>query len=661
MRTPTLAVFALLGLVACDVDADGDGVAAQFDCDDTNPDINDDAPELCDVLDNNCDGQIDNDTTDAPTFYADFDRDGFGDPNTTTSDCRFDEEAGTPDPDFEPFGYVRDMTDCNDQLKTVNPEADERCDGIDNNCDGAIDDDSAVDKNTWFEDGDDDGYGDAASTTEACDQPAGYVDNDLDCNDDQDFTNPGADEICDSFDNDCDEEIDEDDAIDALAWYRDADEDGYGTPDDSLFACGAPDGYIADNTDCNDEAATANPGGTEVCDGLDNDCDSTTSEAGTVSLNASSVSYGTIQEAVDAAVDGDSVYVCEGVWDEYLEIYSGISLIGGGGSDLVVFDGGETLEGGTLVWVEAEAAVTIEGITIQNAVVDIDGEEPVAAGVSAYTHGGDLTIRDCVFDNNTGYIGGLIGPELFTTTVEDSRFTNNTANIGGGLVVFDADIKRTRILDNVAEGGGGMAAVQGTVTMEDVRIISNYAAYVGGGLYVVEADVDGGEILNNLSDDDGGGVWAVSSTLSNMDIKGNRTSATGGGVFVSSGVDMDSLVIDGNKAAWGGGISSYGGSWTAVSTDITNNEASNGGGGFYTDGGDVSLETCAVEGNTASDAGGGAYIASGTLDVTTSDWGTDTDGNNNDPDDIYAEVSDSAYTDYGVGETFSCDSSGSCL
>ena len=47
--------------------------------------------------------------------------------------------------------------------------------------------------------------------------------------------------------------------------------------------------------------------------------------------------------------------------------------------------------------------------------------------------------------------------------------------------------------------------------------------------------------------------------------------------------------------------------------------------------------------------------------MTTSDWGTDTDGNNNDPDDIYAEVSDSAYTDYGVGETFSCDSSGSCL
>jgi len=132
--------------------------------------------------------------------------------------------------------------DCNDQDGAIHPGADEVCgDGIDNDCDGQIDDDGLGD-HTWYTDADGDGHGDPDVSTTACSQPEGYVASSDDCDDANAVTYTSADEICDGKDNNRNGAIDES-TVDAPTWTRDQDEDGYGAIDGAtLTQCDQPSG-----------------------------------------------------------------------------------------------------------------------------------------------------------------------------------------------------------------------------------------------------------------------------------------------------------------------------------------------------------------------------------------------------------------------------------
>ena len=224
------------------IDVDGDGYSEmQGDCDDNNSAIFPGAPELCNNLDDNCNGTVDEDATYAPTWYADADGDGFGDADNAQQSC------------LQPNGFVNNPLDCDDGDINVNPIASEMCNTIDDDCDGEVDE-YATDAPTWYEDADGDGFGNQYVILVQCSQPEGYVSNLDDCNDEDPSLNPNT------------------------VWYADIDGDGFGDPENSLTICEAGPFYVLNDDDCDDLVMAINPGALESCNGTDDNCDGVTDE-----------------------------------------------------------------------------------------------------------------------------------------------------------------------------------------------------------------------------------------------------------------------------------------------------------------------------------------------------------------------------------------------
>ncbi len=267
------------------VDGDQDGYTSDVDCDDDDYRVHPGARELCDGLDNDCDGRCDED--------FDLDGDGWA---ICFADCNDGDPTVHPEAEETPYdGIDQDCDgvdledvdgdgyrarfiggdDCDDGDPDVHPGASEiPWNGVDDDCRGGDD-----------PDGDDDGYDDRTLGGDDCDDTdplvhpgaaevaydgidqdcngADLLDADRDgwdsadhggedCDDDDASIHPGALESCDGIDQDCDGEVDPDSSVDAPTWYLDADGDGYGDPDASRTACDAPDGYVADGDDCDD-------------------------------------------------------------------------------------------------------------------------------------------------------------------------------------------------------------------------------------------------------------------------------------------------------------------------------------------------------------------------------------------------------------------------
>ena len=111
------------------------------------------------------------------------DDDGDGTADCDDPDCAAETGCVT---DLDGDGYDgvgADATDCDDTNATVNPGATERCNGVDDDCDGSTDDPSSADALTWYADADQDVYGDPATAAQACTVPNGYGADATDCDD----------------------------------------------------------------------------------------------------------------------------------------------------------------------------------------------------------------------------------------------------------------------------------------------------------------------------------------------------------------------------------------------------------------------------------------------------------------------------------------------
>lgn len=176
--------------------------------------------------------------------------------------------SDTPVGDADGDGFVG-SEDCDDTDASVHPGADETCDGIDEDCDTLVDDDP-VDGQSWYTDGDGDGYGDALTLNTDCEIPVGGVADGTDCDDADETIHPGATEVCDEVDQDCDGDVDEG------LMYADADGDGYGDPDESMCLCDATPDAVGNADDCDDSDVSISPNASESWyDGVDQDCSDT--------------------------------------------------------------------------------------------------------------------------------------------------------------------------------------------------------------------------------------------------------------------------------------------------------------------------------------------------------------------------------------------------
>lgn len=403
---------------ATEVDNDGDGFMACDDCNDNNAVIFPGAAEICDGLDNDCDGIL-------PTNEMDTDGDGF-------MACE----------------------DCNDNNAAVFPGAVEICDGLDNDCDGLVPNDEL--------DTDADGFS-------ICDG---------DCDDNDVTIFPGATELCDGIDNNCDGQIDENACTGV-------DNDG--------------DGFTTTNGDCDDNDPNVFPGNSEItCDGIDNDCNALTLD-------------------IPIDTDGDGFTVCDGDCDDFnANVFPGNPEIHCDGlnndcdnstPDLVDLDGDGFSSCGNVDCDDTDPTVytgapeicdgldnDCDGLIDEDGVCnDMDGDgfsvnQGDCDDNDPQIHPNALEVCDGIDNNCNGQIdegiasATLTGNVTFTTQSAVNNFLSCYTEIDGDLSIIGTNIEDLSNLINLEE-------ITGNVDIKQTHLIDftglDNLAEIGGRLDIV--------------------------------------------------------------------------------------------------------------------------------------------------------------------------------
>ncbi len=301
--------------------------------------------------------------------------------------------------------------------------------------------------------------------------------------------------------------------------------------------------------------------------------------------------YATIQEAIDAAEDGDEIVVDVGIYRENIDFNGknivvrstdsddpdiiGNTIIDGGGSGTVVsFRSGE-----------GEGAV-LSGFTVTrgSGILISGGSSPV--------------IENCIIEDNTAEFGAGIAIFDSSPTIRENFIIGNSGFLGGGIFIEESAplIERNTIAGNRAEMGSGMVIISGSApTVIDNTIADNVAARLGGGIVVAvnsNPTIRGNNVSGNSADRNGGGLLIEESDpiVENNTFSRNRA-ANGGGIFIVNSLNS-ALLIAGNS--------------------ISDNLASIAGGGLYMEGSTPALEDNEFINNLSEHLGGGAAVYNST-------------------------------------------------
>jgi len=235
---------------ACDPDDDNDGDPDTTDCAPMNPAVHHGAQEVCNNVDDNCVNGVDEEgASGCKPWYYDSDGDGYG---TSQTKCLCAASG---------LWRADKGGDCDDSAMEINPGATEKCNGLDDNCDGQTDPPGSEGSKTYFKDHDGDGYGVSGDSKALCTASGDYrALQGGDCNDNDGSINPGVPEKCNGKDDNCDGTTDPDGSSGCTVYFIDEDQDGYGGGS-SKCKCSQAYPYTASSSgDCCDMDGNARPG-----------------------------------------------------------------------------------------------------------------------------------------------------------------------------------------------------------------------------------------------------------------------------------------------------------------------------------------------------------------------------------------------------------------
>ncbi|RMH20313.1 MAG: hypothetical protein D6698_04430, partial [Gammaproteobacteria bacterium] len=354
-----------------------------------------------------------------------------------------------------------------------------------------------------------------------------------------------------------------------VTYYTDSDGDNYGTGAGQQFCTNPGAGWATQAGDCNDGDAAINPGATEICDGIDNNCNGQIDE-GNVCCPSGNILY--VNDDATGANNGSS-------WtDAFTDLQAALS---------------STCPGITEIW--------------------------VAAGTYKPTGGTDRTIS-FVMKNGVSIFGGLAGNEPPTYDLNLRNFATNTSVLSGEIgaagnadnaytVVFNdfgLAAKPTK-LDGFTVTGGNSSVASGSFEKNN-----NGGAIYNRSSYLTVANCI---ITANSAYNTGGGMFNYASDPSIVKCEFTGNSAMhGAGLYNAS---SDATIIDckftgNNSSSTGGGLANKGSDPIVTNCLFSGNTASGSGGGMYnTDPSSPMVTNCTFSGNTAS-FGGGIYVSNST-------------------------------------------------
>jgi hypothetical protein len=316
----------------------------------------------------------------------------------------------------------------------------------------------------------------------------------------------------------------------------------------------------------------------------------------------SGCAYSSIQDAVDAAADGDIIKVAT-------DTYTGVNNRGGMAqvvyiSKTVTVRGGYTVDNwttpdpqnnpttldaqgqGRVLYITGNISPTVEGLRITG------GDASYGGGL--YLVYSDAALTGNIISSNVAEDGGGgLYLDLSDATISGNTIANNTADVGGGLFLDggDARVSGNTITNNTASWGGGLYIWYryGDATLTG-NTFANNTANVGGGLYLSysNARVNGNTIANNFADV-GGGLFLDHSTAT---LSGN--------IITNNSAD--------EYTGFGGGLLLSGSDATLINNVVTNNRASRYGSGLYIQYSSPRLLHTTIARNTGGD-GSGVYIS----------------------------------------------------